>query len=914
MRLLKLLRLLGIQAGEGQLAALSAAYALLIGFSQVWLKTIPISLFLTHFNIAALPFVYIVSAIVLVFAGSVYSAVEHKFPFVYQTYFRITLLALSFFLFWILLKGSSSFWIYPVLLVWSQAAFDMFELELWIMLNQLCTLDQAKRMFGTIGMCQTLAGVIGNLVLPIFLVFVGSVNIILGVSIAIFCALGLLTFIFNIYPYRFREVNIPITKEKKKEIVAKWYTNSYLVNNMLFATISLFIFTVVDILFYSASRITFNDEITLASFLGLFFAISNIIDLLGRGVLANVVINKLGIKMALFSRSTADMVIVVLILFLLPVNNILLIFLLCVLLKLIDEGVSNSVIRQAVLILYQPLFPKIRSWLQSRIELIVIPLSTIFASVSLIALQYYFDFSVFYISLLILFLTVIIIPIVYLLQKGFVANLKVALAQRRMQIGYNYLDKTYATFLLGKLAQGNSDEAIYCLNLLEELDHALFVKGIEICLSNFDSMTRYAALSKLQSVKVKDLEKEVIQKLQALIKEDPDDKLRANAFRAWMFQKNNIFDETLKPYLDTKEPSLLDEVLISALKYGSDPSIHQQAQQILTSLIHSNDPGDRLRAASILGKVESGNDFLGELLVDHDSGVVKEAIFAVAESEKCKFYPTLIKHLNIKEFRQTAALALIKIGDSALPLLEKEFVGKDDNNFALLIKIVGQIKTPSAIRLLLQLLLTIHDRVLIDCLVQSLESCEFHAHEELEKEMVEAQMLLEAEYLKMLLDFAKQLYRLKTYLLLFNTLMQQIKQSQRQLLQLLEFLYPKGLIKNIYLKLESSNLDQISYAMELLEQSLNKEHKKQYLYLIKEAQMPQMLPARSLANVRQVLMNILTLPTHEIKGIVKGMALYQIFQLKLREFDTYILALSADSNKLVSETANWILSKKDRVS
>lgn len=127
----KIISWIGVKEGEEKLAAMSAFYASLIGLSQVWLKTIPISLFLANFNADTLPYAYIVSAIVLVCLGLIYSRLERKTTATRLLYIFLVIPALTFFIFWIFLETWPGKWLYLLLFIGASASFDIFDLELW---------------------------------------------------------------------------------------------------------------------------------------------------------------------------------------------------------------------------------------------------------------------------------------------------------------------------------------------------------------------------------------------------------------------------------------------------------------------------------------------------------------------------------------------------------------------------------------------------------------------------------------------------------------------------------------------------------------------------------------------------------------------------------------------------------------
>ena len=489
----------------------------------------------------------------------------------------------------------------------------------------------------------------GILSIPVLLIFISPNYLILGVSLCAGLGGLLLSVIVHQYPGRFRAAS-RLSEERKKETKLKWLSNSYLVNNMLFAIFSLLVYTIVDISFYNVNNAVFPTEIQLASFLGIFFAISNGFDLLCRGVVGPIVINKFGVRTGLLMRAIAVGCVALTIFLLLPWKiDFYTIFLLVALMKLFDEGISNSILRQAVLILYQPLLPRLRLLLQSKIELLVIPLSTITASVAFILIQHYFKLNLSYITALIILLNIATIWVTFLLQKGYLDNLKQAIAKQFVALQTEVLDKNYGKYLLEKISHEAPHESVYCLELLEKADRSYFVQGLQLSLSHLNPLIKQAALLKLQHFQAEEL----IPAVKKVLREESA--LRSQALFALLFQKEKSLDAEL---IDPDS----DEAILIGLPNTEDK---------LQKLIQASSSKDRIRAAKILGQSGGVKELLA-LFDDPDPAVVLAVIETVPQFDDVRLYRKLANALSQPTLRGAAMRAFILAKDKGLEVLTKQ--------------------------------------------------------------------------------------------------------------------------------------------------------------------------------------------------------------------------------------------------
>jgi hypothetical protein len=497
--------LLGVLPGEKSISAPAFLYALLIGLAQGWLKTIPISLFLTRFEVSAIPIAYLGIAGSLIVFGILYEVVsKHVSPAILFSFF----IALSCFLilfFWIMLLLSQSSWIYWGLLISALTVFDLMDLTLWGTLNRLFTLDQGKRMFGAMGMFQTVSGIIGNLLIPVFLVFLPTSQLIVMISVVLFASMFCLQLICKRFPQRFTPASIEATPSSNQEKVV-WFKNRYFVNTMLFSALSLFTLAIVEIAFYGISKMQIHEEKQLASFLALFFAVLNGFQIVCQGVIAPFLIKKYGVGITLSVRPIFTCIIgIAAIVLLLLGAPFFTLFSLFVLMKLFDEALNNSSMRQGILALYQALSPHLRIQLQAMVEFFVIPISTVTACLLFVALQYYFSFDITILSAFVTIPALATILIIFPLQKGYIENLKNAIQHRFIVFSKEILGGKCSQMLLEKVEHGTPKEAMYCLGLLSQADLGSYKKGLNLSLASTNPMIRNAAEMQLRMEQKKEI-------------------------------------------------------------------------------------------------------------------------------------------------------------------------------------------------------------------------------------------------------------------------------------------------------------------------------------------------------------------------------------------------------------------------
>lgn len=901
-----LLTKLGIKKNEKDTAIICIQYSLLIGFSQVWLQTIPMVLFLKYYSAEQLPYVYILSSILLVISGVLYSFFEKKFKFTQLFAGILKILAINFLLLWSLAIFFSEPWIYFLIIICATTSFDLLELTLWTPLNQLLTLDQVKRLTGFIGVFQTSASIIGNLSIPLLILFVSATNVLLLISIITFCSLLCLNRIFIKYNNRFKSIKTDDETTGNSTHKVKPPKDTYLVNNIIFASLTVFAFTFIELLFYLESDKRFPDSVQLASFLGLFNAAISFFDLMIRGFVSTLIIKKYGVKIALLIKSFIGILLIAVIILLLKANaSIYPLFIICALIKFFDEGLLYSMIRQVGFILYQPLVPNIRTWLQTKIELITQPVVTIVASLIFLGVNYYYADNVTFLWIILLIISLATLFNIFSLYKGYIVNLTKAIEQRRISVDkQKYLDKKYSSYLFNKLKNGSADEAIYCLKILRKIDIDQWEEGLNICLSHSSEFVKYVVLKKLQFYR----SPQFVKSIRAILNQETDKTLLSAGFKALFHQNRKAFKDQIELSFKKNKPILLDEVIIISLNAINNIMLLNLARTMLIELVNSNEADLRSRAASIIGQLNS-QEFLSQfisLLQDKDINVVRTALLSSSLVNEKLIYNLLLQSLTNKLLKQSAIKALVKKGDDILEFLETSltaaFYQENEQSVFDLISIIAKIKTPAAQQLLIKILSYVKIRKFRHYIVSALDLLNYKPITLKEHNEVNKHLLGEIHYVKQLQTYAISLLDNERYETLATTLRREIETCIHQIFIHLSFIYSTNDIKNIARNLNNSDIDKSSYSTELLDNILHKDHK-DILSLLAYNDMSK--TARPNGPMDAIKKLVSSAPM-EVSSILKATAIYLIYQLKLDELKSSII-VNDDEIFLIKETVTFVL-------
>lgn len=231
-------------------------------------------------------------------------------------------------------------------------------------------------------------------------------------------------------------------------------------------------------------------------------------------------------------------------------------------------------------------------------------------------------------------------------------------------------DKKVFNYVLGQLAQTDTDNTLYFLRVLEEAFHPKYQTCLLQALKNNSAEIRKFALIKLARYHNNPA---LVKTMTRLAETDPDDTVKQTAIRLLI---RTAYDQggmrsanKYLPLLNHREIQL--GALIGFLRIGKNG--YAQAFEQLTKLATSKKITDQLRALTVmqLAPQPAMINLLIPLLNSTHFNVKKESLLAAAQIRNPQTLSFIFESLDDTLLQETALLALKNYGKRAFPPLEK---------------------------------------------------------------------------------------------------------------------------------------------------------------------------------------------------------------------------------------------------
>jgi ATP/ADP translocase len=191
-------------------------------------------------------------------------------------------------------------WLVFLLPVWYEVMYTLSNLEFWNLAGRLCDVRQGKRLFGMIGAGEQTAVVLGGLLVPALVVWIGTPNLLLLATFAFVGVLAVLAATGRLFG---TVLDTPAHGNRPREgssaVAASPWRDRYIL--LLFGVFGLFIvsYFFIDNIFYTEVALQYPGEQQLAAFIGLFFAVTALLTLLSQTFLTSAILNRFGVRIAL---------------------------------------------------------------------------------------------------------------------------------------------------------------------------------------------------------------------------------------------------------------------------------------------------------------------------------------------------------------------------------------------------------------------------------------------------------------------------------------------------------------------------------------------------------------------------------------------------------------------------------------
>ena len=687
-----ILQSLNILPGEEPVVGALVILSGLVSLARLFNTTASSTLFLHTFNASILPYTYISMAVVAPLIGFLNTRLEKRVPFVRLHLYNIIGYFIILGALRLAMSLTTASWPVFIYFMWSEIGWILLNLMLWGLAGRLLTVRQAKRLFGLIGASGSLVTISIGLFLSGIVRRIGVSNLPLLVLVALTGIIGSLIFITRVHAGQLADS--AAEEDASTSASSGWQIPRKFINMLiLLAMVTEASFYFVDIIFYKQVQIEFashdkfknypiaelrieerlinlpkSSDIEVASFLGKYLAVMNLLVLLSNFFLVTPLINKLGMRLGLLLMPVLTGVVALVFaaggLMLAPA---VFLFRVAVLNSVLDWVIRDTISRSAVLILYQPLPPSIRSRTQTQVETIAAPYAQGIAGLVLAGLGV-LGFASLQINWILLVILFVAILLAFSLGKAYGPVLLEVLSRRALKLTEQSLilnDPATRTLLLRELHSPYPEAVIYALDTLEAMDYPLDDE-LPTLLEHSAPNVRRDVLVRIEHRKSAN----AIAFVRKLLEHEEHPNVRAAGFLTLASLSGEHISE-MELNLDSTDPVLFIGAMVSLLRQNPErPDLEKR----LTKLFSSKASADRrtgLQIIAELGKRDRYTALVLNTLHDPDQDVRRAAIWAAVQLDQSDLWDSVFESLNDAHMRSAAMGALIARKENTLPLIRQ---------------------------------------------------------------------------------------------------------------------------------------------------------------------------------------------------------------------------------------------------
>lgn len=861
-----LLSFFRIQRSERSVLAWSLALGVIIGALLCYISSVPLAMFLETYSSENLPLIYILGALVVLGFGLLIHQIQQTFSFKILTQALVLFICFSATLFWLIaIIGKSKILIF-ILVVWAIMAFAILEMTYWMLINQIYTIQQGKRLYGIIGGVQSLGGVTAGFLSPWVISKIGVNNVILLIAALAFLAWNILVLLQK----RFMQKENRIHDKEEAASAGKMTFSEVLKNSYVFKIIVIMALCaighyLIDLLFNTLAERRYPSEAALAGFLGTIFATVDLFDFFCSTFLVAWILTRFGLMTTLMIQPFVLALVGLLLSFLNLIPTwMALIFWCTVLLKVSEETLRVALFNRGFLLLYQPMIPKLRAWLQSKMDMFIWPAASSIMGVILFLVSHYIGVKVGYFAVTVIVVFSLMGAILLTLKKDYLKALANALSTHGLlEPVFEKLDKDSLPLFKKYLKNAPPEQLIYILSLLENIDEAEFIHELAQAFASNNEMLREYALEKMLKYRAY----QYVDKARVLATQDPSTLVRARA-------------------------------LTVLLDYG-DEALQNKALDILKKMQESEDPQKQMACVKIIANSQNKlAEHLLPLLIDSPNPAVKiAALKAAIQRHLSPFYSFFMENLSEENIENGILENLPQLDDKFLSLIISYFPRYDIYVQKKLIEWIGEMQTQASFEFLEKLihseLPSIRNEALRSILEYKKNPSLPAVSEQITKEIKELDRL------------SYNLSRVPTEeitFLLRKSLQRRMHFLAQGILLKLNFFYPRDLIAKVQAALETYETVEVSYAIELLDSILEAKHKRDIVRLMlltfsPDTAQPSVQPSY------EILREYLHEREDPLDQLICAACLFIIGKLSLPDFAAEKARFANSSNALIRETA-----------
>ncbi len=660
-------RIVDVRPGEGpRVLRMFLLLGLIIATNYV-LKPVRSALFLSQFGASLLPYVYILVALVL---GGVAALFARSGPRANLPRLIVGLscfFALNLGLFWL---AADSGWAPTGFLfyIWVSIVIALLPSLFWLLANYVFYAHEGRRLFPVV-MAGGLSGsILGGLATSLLVPLLGTTGMMLAAAILLLGIALLAQVTASRERERMSERGSDLRRQERSRtspadespyrLLAR---SRYLTMLVWLVLLTSLTSTLVDYQFNSVVEKSFETEDELTRFFGAFFAAINVVAFVLQLSLSGRILSRLGVGAGLLAlplgllASSFSFV-------LMPSLAT------AALLKVADDGLSNSMNRASLEVLYLPLALSVKNRLKIWIDLFVERVSRGLGGLFILGATALGSLAVRELGYLVLFLLAPWIALVLSLRREYVTTLRASLARRDISdLDSSVRDPASREVFRQILTGSDAREIVYALSLAQGSRDPELLEEVSKLTSHQNSQVRAAALRVLHSLP----EPPPIPSIEERVA-DQDPRAGAEALALWLRLEEEKARETFERWVNQGDVPRIAAVLdcLEGKQTLPDPAI----ANVVARYDKSPSPAERRLAAKALGFLPPEAEAEGLLLAlldDPDVEVARAAVLSAGRRSSPRILDALVRALARRPLRAQIRSSLARFGPDAVPALRE---------------------------------------------------------------------------------------------------------------------------------------------------------------------------------------------------------------------------------------------------
>ncbi len=690
-----------LREGESKLFTLMAFHSALYGSGQSFLYTAATAIFLAQFDNIALLWAYVAIGAASMVLSSILSVIQKRLSsnFLFRT--LLITVTIVCFAFWVGLRFAPALWIVFILMAWERIEYTFTRLEWLGIQGEVLTIQQGKRMLGTLNSIEMIGKVGTYILMPFLLAVIPTRDLLLVGAIVFGVIYVLLELILRLDNSATEEevatADLGTATLATKEEPTTWWRDRYLIS--IFGSVGLLIMLQMTITFgvFSSIQLRFPTEAQVASFisayyLSIYFAVFFI------GPITQPILRRFGLG---FGFSILPITVGIASVVSVGIGSVLglesLAFFVAIVIAFSIFDILNTSFSNTSLVLLLQVTPpetQVRAKIGS--QTVFTPLAIGLTGLLLLFLNQYELTN----PLIALAIAAFICASMYVIATFVIRRYRTTLEGNFETIPFSgqeldLEDTNVVSYLRSKLHSPYPLEVKAALNMLVDAKALPTRSDLRRLLDHEDGEIRATGLEAIGELNYADM----LPEIKDFARNDTDKRVLVASFKALCQLEIPEAVTLVGQFLSDGDDDIRQGAMLALLKYGGVSGIQKAGIQLL-DYVNSPNPNERRLVIEAISdaQVEAyGSAIFPDMLYDDDTEIRRLAFKAVGDLKATKYISHLLEGLKDGHFAGTASKSLKKLGSEAAQPAKDMLLDPltPEHIKYRLINVLGAINTPS---------------------------------------------------------------------------------------------------------------------------------------------------------------------------------------------------------------------------